>query len=111
MLAPDGKRYDLKDRLVDLGYAPKEGFWTARFATGQAGLHLVAHTSDKVVHYAPTRSVKSGKTYFVASTSMDKVPMDDPGWGKALGQVLELIPETNPACAESPSRFLQPAGR
>src|SRR6516162_4130665 len=34
VLAPDGKRYDLKDRLADTGYTPTEGFWTARFAGG-----------------------------------------------------------------------------
>lgn len=25
VFSPDGKRYDVKDRLVDVGYAPKEG--------------------------------------------------------------------------------------
>src|SRR4051794_38110084 len=65
VFAPDGKRYDLKDRLVDLGYAPKEGFWTAKFTCGDPGLYLVAQTSDKVVNYAPVRSIKSAKTYFV----------------------------------------------
>src|SRR5215475_4223718 len=59
VIAPDGKRFDLKDRLADLGYAPKEGYWTTRFTASQPGLYLVAHTSDKVVSYAPTRSIKS----------------------------------------------------
>src|SRR5262245_3603848 len=31
VLAPDGKRYDLKDRLIDVGYVPKEGYWTTKF--------------------------------------------------------------------------------
>ena len=99
---PDGKCYDLKDRLIDLGYAPKEGFWTARFAGAQPGLYLVAHTSDKVVHYAPTRSVKSAKTYFVVSKSLDKVSPDNPGFDKVLGHALELIPETNPVTPMGP---------
>src|SRR5581483_10432534 len=54
VLAPDGKRYDLKDRLADIGYTPKEGFWTTRFAASQPGVYVVAHTLDHVVSYAPT---------------------------------------------------------
>ncbi|HTU91793.1 MAG TPA: DUF4198 domain-containing protein [Gemmataceae bacterium] len=37
VVAPDGKRYDLKDRLTDTGYTPKEGYWTARFAGALSG--------------------------------------------------------------------------
>ena len=34
VVAPDGKRYDLRPNLTDLGYAPKEGYHTAKFAPG-----------------------------------------------------------------------------
>src|SRR5690242_1208884 len=57
VVAPDGKRYDLKDRMEDVGYTPKEGYWTARFAAAAPGLYLVDSLSDKVVSYAPERSV------------------------------------------------------
>lgn len=102
VVAPDGKRFDMKDKLIDLGYAPKEGFWTARFAATQPGLYLIAHTSDKVVSYAPTRSIQSAKTYFVVSKSLDNVPRDNPGFAKPLGHALELIPETNPVTPMGP---------
>jgi uncharacterized GH25 family protein len=102
VIAPDGKRYDLKDQLVDTGYTPKEGFWTVRFAAAQPGLYLVAHTSDKVVSYAPTRSVKSAKTYFVVSRSLDKVTHHNPGFEKPLGHALELVPEANPVTPMGP---------
>jgi uncharacterized GH25 family protein len=102
VIAPDGKPYDLKDKLIDLGYAPKEGFWTARFSAAQPGLYLVAHTADKVVHYAPVRSIKSAKTYFVVTKSLDNVPRDNPGFAKALGHALELVPETNPVTPMGP---------
>jgi uncharacterized GH25 family protein len=102
VIAPDGRRYDLKDKLIDLGYAPKEGFWTARFAGAQPGLYMVAHTSDKVLHYAPTRSIKSAKAYFVVSKSLDKVTQDAPGFNKPLGHALELVPETNPLTPMGP---------
>src|SRR5437016_14643512 len=44
--APDGKKYDLKPDLVDVGYAPQEGFHTAKFATISPGLYVVAQSSD-----------------------------------------------------------------
>src|SRR5262245_28413069 len=36
---PDGKSIDLKAKLADLGYAPKEGFHSAKFATAKPGLY------------------------------------------------------------------------
>jgi uncharacterized GH25 family protein len=102
VLAPDGKRYDLKDRLADVGYTPKEGYWTTRFAGAHPGLYLVAHTSDKVVNYAPTRSVKSAKTFFLVSKSLDNVQRDNPGFDKPLGHALELVPEANPVTPMGP---------
>jgi uncharacterized GH25 family protein len=107
VFAPHGKRYDLKDKLIDLGYAPKEGFWSTRFAAAQPGLYLVAHTSDKVVSYAPTRSIKSAKTYFVVSKSLDNVPRDNPGFAKPLGHALELVPETNPVTPMGPGTSIK----
>jgi uncharacterized GH25 family protein len=102
VIAPDGKRYDLKDKLTDTGYTPKEGYWTARFAGARPGLYLVAHTSDKVVSYAPTRSVKSAKTCFVVSKSLDQVPKENSGFAKPLGHALELVPEANPVTPMGP---------
>jgi len=102
VVAPDGKRYDLKDRLTDTGYVPKEGYWTTRFTGTQPGLYVVAHTSDKVVSYAPVRSIKSAKTCFVVSKSLDRVPKENPGFDKPLGHALELVPETNPVTPMGP---------
>jgi uncharacterized GH25 family protein len=102
VIAPDGKRYDLKDRLEDAGYTPKEGYWTARFAAAQPGLYLVASTSDKVVSYAPERSVKSAKTFFLVSRSLDKVSSENPGFDRVLGHALELVPEASPVTPMGP---------
>jgi uncharacterized GH25 family protein len=99
---PDGKRYDLKDRLVDTGYAPKEGFWSARFITAQPGLYMVAHTDDRIMSYAPVRSIRSAKAYFVASKSLDHVTTTNPGFDKPLGHPLELVPEANPVTPMGP---------
>ena len=94
--APAGKPIDVKDRLVDIGYAPKEGFWTTKFAATEPGLYLVDHLADAVVnHGTPTRSVKSGKTFFVVTKSMDKIPHEHSGFDKVLGHPLEIVPEAN----------------
>ena len=102
VLSPEGSKTDLKPSLIDQGYAPKEGYWTAKYMTDKPGLYLVAHTSDAVVTYAPKRSVKSGKTFVVASASLDKVPLQNPGFDRVLGHALEIVPKTNPVTPMSP---------
>src|SRR6476659_1323400 len=63
---PAGKTLDLIPKLADLGYAPKEGFHSAKFATDKAGLYVVSHTQDKVVnHGKPVRSIRSAKAFFL----------------------------------------------
>lgn len=101
--APDGKAYDLVPKLADLGYAPKEGFHSAKFAAATPGLYVVSHTQDKVVnHGKPVRSVRSAKTYFLVSPSLDRVSRDTSGFHKPLGHALELVPEANPAAPMGP---------
>jgi uncharacterized GH25 family protein len=103
VVAPDGKSYDLKPRLSDTGYAPKEGYWTAKFVAGKQGLYVAAHTMDRVVnHGKAVRSIKSAKTYFVVSASLDKVARDNPGFDKPLGHALELVPAANPVTPMGP---------
>lgn len=104
---PKGKTFDLKSDLVDLGYAPKEGFWSARYVTAAPGLHLVEHSMDKVVnHGQPVRSIKSAKTFFVASPSLDKVSESQPGYDKVLGHPLELVPTRNPVLPLGPGEII-----
>jgi uncharacterized GH25 family protein len=107
VVAPDGTRSDLKPALVDRGLGEKEGYYTAPIRTSAAGLYLIAQTSDSVVSYAPQRSVKSGKTFVVASRSLDKVPEDNPGFDRVLGHALELVPLTNPVTPMGPGSKLK----
>jgi uncharacterized GH25 family protein len=103
VIAPDGRKYDLTDRLVDTGYAPKEGYWTTKFAATSPGLYVVAHALDRVVnHGRPVRSIKSAKAFFVVSTSLDRVPQENPGFDRALGHPLELLPTDNPVTPMGP---------
>lgn len=108
VVAPDGKRYDLKPDLTDLGYAPKEGFYAAKFATNSPGLYVVSQTSDSVVnHGQAVRSIRSAKSYFLASPSLDKVRPDAPGFDKPLGHTLELVPEANPVAPMGPGTAIK----
>jgi len=102
VIDPDGKRYDLKDRLADTGYTPQEGFWTTRFDTAKPGAYVVSHTFDRVMTYAPERAIKSAKAVFVASKSLDRPSPDNPGFDRALGHDLELVPVANPVTPMGP---------
>lgn len=104
VIAPDGQDFDLRDRLIDTGYAPQEGFWTATFGLDVPGTYMVAHTYDKVVAYAPERTVKSAKTFVIASPSVDLVPLSltKTGFDRVLGHPLELVPVRNPVVPAGP---------
>jgi uncharacterized GH25 family protein len=55
-----------------------------------------------VNHGKPVRSIKSGKAYFLASPTLDKVRTDWRGYDKPLGHSLELVPEANPVAPMGP---------
>ena len=102
LFTPDNKTLDLKPTLTDQGLAPKEGYFTTRFVPSAPGLHLLACASDKVVSYAPTRSIHSAKTFFLASKSLDNPPADVPGFDRVLKHALELVPKSNPVAPMGP---------
>lgn len=105
---PDGKTFDMKDRLTDVGYTPKEGFWSTRFGAVAPGMYTIEHSLDKVVnHGKPVRSIKSGKAFFVVSPSLDRVSMENPGFDKPLGHALELVPVKNPVTPMGPGQEMR----
>jgi uncharacterized GH25 family protein len=102
---PDGSVHDLKPQLADVGYAPNEGYWSGKYVAVQPGLYVVAQTRDGVVnHGRPLRSIKSGKTMFVASPTLDRVPRDNPGFDRPLGHPFEFVPVANPATPMGPGQ-------
>lgn len=108
VVLPDGKKLDIRDRLVDLGYAPKEGFWSARFVGAKPGMYVVSHTLDKVVkHGKAVRSIKSAKTCFVLSESLDKIIENRKGYDRPLGHPLELVNVTDPVIPMGPGVAVQ----
>ena len=69
---------------------------------------MLTLTSDKVVDYAPKRSIKTAKTFVLASPSLDapKVPSDK-SFSTPVGQGLELVPLTHPVAPLSPGAKLK----
>jgi len=101
-ISPSGKKLDLKNSLIDTGLSPKEGFWKTMVDLNEKGVYTIDETSDAVVSYAPKRSVKSAKTFVLASTSLDNVTPNQKGFEKRLGHAIELVPETNPVAPMGP---------
>ncbi|MDB5386750.1 MAG: Nickel uptake substrate-specific transrane region [Planctomycetaceae bacterium] len=103
VIGPDGKKFDLRDRLNDVGYAPNEGYWTGKYVGTASGIYTVSHTLDKVVnHGQPVRSIKSGKAFFVLSPTLDKVVPIKTGFEKPLGHAFEIVPLSNPVTPMGP---------
>lgn len=102
ILAPGGKRTDLIPALVDLGYAPKEGYYSGRFIPSEEGLHCVAHTLDKL--HRSTRAVKSSKTYFFVAEKLDALPAPTDTFASALGHPLEFVLESHPVLGCGPGK-------
>jgi uncharacterized GH25 family protein len=103
--APSGEKYDLKPQTIDVGYTPSEGHWTAKFVPVKPGLYVVGHAVDS--KYLTTRSLKSGKAFFVCSESLDKVPQELAGFDRTFGHPLELVMESNPVAPMGPGRPLK----
>jgi hypothetical protein len=102
VIGPDGRKTDLVPDLVDLGYAPKEGFWSARFVPAAAGLHCAAHYREGVRHGA--MGFKGGKAYFLAAESLDRPGTADEKLPAPLGHPLELVLESHPVLGCGPGK-------
>jgi hypothetical protein len=99
---PDGRTTDLVPDMIDLGYAPKEGFWSARFVPATAGLHCVGHFRQGVRHGA--MGFKGGKTYFLVSESLDGPAAENTPLPPPLGHPLEIVLESHPIVGCGPGR-------
>lgn len=107
VIGPGGRTTDLVPDLVDLGYAPKDGFWSGRFVPAEEGLHCVAHYREGIRHGA--MGFKGGKAYFLAAKSLDMPGKLDgsPGPGTLpapLGHPLELVLASHPVLGCGPGK-------
>jgi uncharacterized GH25 family protein len=108
VISPAGKRFDLKPELTDLGYAPKEGYWSALLTTSEAGHYTAVASSDRIVdHGAPQRSVRSAKTVWLASKSLDKPTAQGKAYQQPLGLPCELVLLSDPVLFAGPGNPIQ----
>lgn len=90
VIGPNGRKFDLKADIVDMGFAPKEGYWAARFEFNDPGQYQVVHTLDTL--HLTTRAIKSSKTFVIAGEKTPESagePQDS-----CFGFGLELVLET-----------------
>lgn len=100
VITPSGKRQNLKAALVDVGYTPKEGYWSAPFVADEPGYYLAFSADDKVVnHGTPVRSIRSAKVCWLGAASLDKPASHPETYRQPLGLPFELVPTTDPAQA------------
>ena len=92
LIAPGGERTDLKPGLSRATNDAGEKYWTLDVNPRTPGLHMIACLDDKVVHYAPKRSIKSAKVFFTAARSSDDRPLPVTGFDAIMGHPLELVP-------------------
>jgi hypothetical protein len=104
VIGPDKRRTDLVPDAVDMGYAPKEGFWSSRFEPSAHGLHCVTHTREGI--HSRKRGIKSGKAFFVAAEKLDEPPDGGVPHAEPLGHALELVPDVHPVLEKGPGRPL-----
>jgi uncharacterized GH25 family protein len=92
LIAPDGTKSDLKPKILDMGSAEKEGYWTTRYVAEQKGIHQVVHKLDTL--HGKTRAIKSSKTYFFATDGYQTILTTGTDKITPLNQGLEFIVDT-----------------
>lgn len=102
VIGPDGRKTDIVPDMIDVGYAPNEGFWSGRFVPVDEGLHCVGHLREGIRHGAMGR--KGGKTYFLVSESLDRPAAARAELPGPLGHPLELVLESHPVLGPGPGR-------
>jgi uncharacterized GH25 family protein len=102
VIGPDGRKTDLVPEMVDLGYAPKEGFWSGRFVPAAEGLYCASHFRQGIRHGA--MGFKGGKTFFLVSQSLDKPAQPQGPLPGPLGHPLEFVLETHPVIGCGPGK-------
>jgi uncharacterized GH25 family protein len=108
VVSPAGNRFDLKPELTDLGYTPKEGYWSASVTTSETGHYTAVASSDRIVnHGAPQRSVRSAKTVWLASKSLDKPAAQGKAYQQPLGLPCELVLLSDPVLFAGPGNPIQ----
>ncbi len=108
LFTPGGQVIDLRDAVIDVGYNETKtaggvsyidvnGYLVASFIAQKKGIYFVDVRQDKVVSYAPERSIKCAKAIVGAvPASMSSFTASLRGYDKILSQVVEIVPLNDP---------------
>jgi len=108
LYTPEGRMVDLREAVIDVGYdemktaggvAYKDvnGYLVASFQAQRKGIYIVDVRQDKVVSYAPERSIKCAKAVVGAvPASMAGFTASLRGYDRVLSQVVEIVPLNDP---------------
>ncbi|MGB7329046.1 MAG: DUF4198 domain-containing protein [Rubripirellula sp.] len=96
-IAPDGTKTDIRSQMYATASGEKEGCWTTRITASQPGVHCVAESLDRVMNHGKSvRGIRTAKTYFLVSDSLDAAVVGQHSHDEPLGLPFELVLETCP---------------
>ncbi|MFB3879683.1 MAG: DUF4198 domain-containing protein [Armatimonadota bacterium] len=108
LYTPEGQLVDIEDAVIDVGYdemksaggvAYKDvnGYLVASFQPRRKGIYIVDVRQDKVVSYAPERSIKCAKAVVGAVPgSLNGFASSLRGYDRVMSQVVEIVPLNDP---------------
>lgn len=103
---PDGTRTDLKSRLYTSASAEKQGYWTTPVTLSQPGVHQFVQKLDRVMNHGKSiRSIRTAKSFALASDSLDAPKIDGHAHETPAGLPFEIVLNTCPfgeVCAGHP---------
>jgi uncharacterized GH25 family protein len=96
-IAPDGTKTDIRNQMFATAAAEKEGYWTVPLVAAQPGVHCVVEQLDRVMqHGKSVRGIRTAKTYFLATDSLDAPEIVKHSHDQPLGLPFELVMQTCP---------------
>lgn len=104
VVGPDGRKTDLVPEMIDIGSAPKEGFWSGRFVPAAEGLYSASHVRQGIRHGA--MGFKGGKAFFLVSESLDTPARPQGPLPGPLGHPLEFVLESHPVLGCGPGQSI-----
>ncbi|MCM2372149.1 DUF4198 domain-containing protein [Aporhodopirellula aestuarii] len=97
LISPDGTRVDLREGMTSNASAETEGCWTRPVIAELPGVYCATMTLDRVMNHGKSvRGVRTAKTYFLASDSLDRAKVPQHAHEQPLGMPFELVLKTCP---------------
>jgi len=97
VITPSGTRKSLKSTASATAAGEKEGYWTTPFVAEEEGVYTVVQSLDRVMNHGKSvRGVRSAKTMFISSKSLDKPTCKLAAVRQPQGLPFELVLESCP---------------